>query len=517
MEGYSASRTKNTKRNIVSGLIKQVTVIVFPFLIRTIILYVLGAQYQGLNGLFTSIIQVLNLSDLGFTTAVTFILYKPIAENDHEALCAITAFFRNVYRIIGLVILTAGLAITPFLKFLISGDVPADINVYVLFLIYLFNTVISYWLFAYKGALFNAMQRSDVVSNVYTITNLFIKIIQVVLLLVVKNYYVYIVLLPLGTLANNLLLHFFSKTYFPEIVPKGKIDKETKRNVIKQVKALFIGKFGSVARNSFDNIVISSMIGLVTVAIYDNYYSIFTALYGLLLVVTQAMQASVGNSLVKESVEKNYKDFNLFTFIFMWIIGWCTVCLFNLYQPFMLIWMRNDHDMLLSFSDMGLLTLYFYILNMNNTRNLYLEGNGLYHECRWWFLIEALGNLTLNFVLGYYLGVTGVILATIITIFSFNFVARTNVVFKHYFKFLPIRFYLSHSFYFVITAAACAATFALCRLIPLEGLLGFIAKAGVCLVVPNVVFLSCYFKLPYFKESLSFGKRLLTKNHKKEI
>ena len=399
---------------------------------------------------------------------------------------------------------------------MISGSVPSDVNIYILFLIYLFNTVISYWLFAYKSALFNAMQRSDIVSNVYTVTNIFIKTVQVVMLLVFKNYYVYIVLLPLGTIANNLLLHFFSKRYFPEIVPFGKIDKESKDNVIKQVKALFIGKVGSVARNSFDNIVISTLLGLVIVAVYDNYYSIFTALYGIMLVVTQAMQASVGNSLIKESVEKNYNDLKKFTFLFMWIIGWCTVCLFNLYQPFMLIWMRNDQSLLLSFLDMGLLTLYFYVINMNNTRNLYLEGNGLYHECRWWFLLEAIGNLALNFVLGYFLGVTGVILATIITIFVFNFITRTNVVFGHYFKFSPKGFYLSHVLYFLITVFACAVTFAFCGFVSVDGVWGLIIRAAICVFVPNVLFLLFYRQLPVFKEAVGFVKGFLIRKKEKK-
>ncbi|MGI6377809.1 MAG: lipopolysaccharide biosynthesis protein [Bacilli bacterium] len=501
MERVSKSRIKNTKRNIVSGLIKQIISILLPFIIRTIIIYTLGTAYSGLNGLFSSILQVLNLTDLGFTAAVTFVMYRPIADGDNESVSAILNFLKKTYFIVGIVILLIGLAITPLLSYLISGEIPSDINIYLLFLIYLFNTVISYLLFAYKGALFNAMQREDVVSNIYSVTSFFIKGIQILLLIFLRNYYVFIMVMPLGTVANNILLQVFSKKYFPEIIPNGKLPKETYRVIIKQVKALFVGKLGTVARNSLDDVMISFFMGLVAVAIYDNYYYIFSAIYGILLVLTQSMQASVGNSIAKETKLKNYKDLLKFNFLFMWIVGWCSITMSCLYQPFMFLWMRGDTNMLLSLLDMFLLCLYFYILNMNNARNLFLEGNGLYHECRLWFVLEAVGNLVLNLLLGYFLGITGIILATIITIFVFNFITRTNVVFKHYFNISPKEFYLKHLLYFLITICVGFVTYHLCDFIRIEGFLNIIIRSLLCVVLPNVLFLAFLFKTKEFKEA----------------
>lgn len=512
METITESRITNTKRNIISGLIKQIVSILLPFVIRTIILYVLGAQYQGLSGLYSSILEVLNMTDLGFTSAVIFIMYRPVAEGDTETLCNIMAFLKKVYMVVGTVILGVGLIITPFLPRLISGDVQVDINIYLLFIIYLFNAVISYFLFAYKSALLTAMQREDVVSNSYTISSFIIKITQIVLLLFLKNYYVYAVLIPIGTIANNLIVQYFSKKYFPFIVPKGKISKDLYSNVVKQVKALIIGKIGTVARNSFDNIVLSSLLGLVAVAIYGNYYYIYSALYGVLLVITHSMQASVGNSIVKETKKKNYDDFLKFTFIFMWIIGWCTVCLVCLYQPFMRIWMRNDEKMLLSTLNMLLFCIYFYVINMNNTRNLYLEGRGLYYECRIYFLLEAIGNLVLNFLLGYYLGITGILLATILTIFVFNFITRTNVMFKCYFESSAKEFYLQHIFYAVTTLFACLITYFICSIVPFDGWGGLIIKALLCCIVPNIIFLLMYYKSENFKVGVQFIKGVIRHN-----
>lgn len=503
------SRLVNTKRNIASGLLKQITTIVLPFIIRTIVLYILGAQYQGLSGLFTSILQVLSLSELGFSTAVSYVLYKPIADDDRDVVCAIVAFLKKAYTVVGIIIGIGGVIIMPILPKLIKGSVPGDINIYILFLIYLFNTVISYSLFAYKSVLLTSMQREDIVSNIYTATSLASKIIQIIVLLAFKNYYIFIIFTPISTIANNILLQVFAKRYFPHIVPKGKINNDTKRELIEQIKAIFINKIGDTARNSFDNIILSTFMGLTVVAIYDNYYYIFTALYGVALVIIHAMQASVGNSMAKESVHKNGADLNKFTFIFMWIIGWATICLCCLYQPFMMIWMKGQDELLLSNFDMVLFCVYFYAINMNDTRNLYLSGAGLYPKCKLYFVMEAFGNLALNIVLGKLFGVTGVIIATIITIFVFNFVTRTNVLFKFYFKSSALKFYLAHSTYALVTAVICFITYILCGLVPFNGVIGLMIKAFICALVPNLLYFLIYNRTKRFKEAYVFCLKII--------
>ena len=204
----SDSRIKNSKRNLKSAII-----------LRTLILYKLGEEYQGLNGLFTSILQVLNLTDLGFSSAVVYILYKPIAIGDNDTVCALISYLKRVYRIIGIVILAIGLILLPFLKFLIKGSYPDEVNIYLLYLIYLSNSVISYWLFAYKTALLLAMQRADLTDKISSIIKSSMFIVQAVVLIVFGNYYVYVIFLPIFSIINNLLVQFVSKKYFPQITP----------------------------------------------------------------------------------------------------------------------------------------------------------------------------------------------------------------------------------------------------------------------------------------------------------
>lgn len=160
------SRSKNAKRNIISGFIRKGQSIILQFLIRTIILYILGAKYLGLTSLFTSVLTVLSLMDLGFSNAIIFCMYKPVAENDKSSICAYLSYFKKIYFITGIVIMTVGIISMPILKFLIHSDLPGDINIYIIYLVYLFNTVCSYFLYAYKGALLDAFQRIDISNNI---------------------------------------------------------------------------------------------------------------------------------------------------------------------------------------------------------------------------------------------------------------------------------------------------------------------------------------------------------------
>ena len=214
------SRTKNAVRNIYCGLFNKIITILFPFLIRTVLIKKIGIEYAGLNSLFSSILQVLNLTELGFASAVVYSMYKPIAEDDKDTICALLNFYKRVYFIIGLVILALGTAVMPFLQHLIKGNIPQDINIYVLYSIYLVNTSLSYLLFGYKNSLLNAHQRRDVISNILTITQGLMNICQLLILVTIKNYYLYVLMMPIFTVLNNVWLELRQKECFLNIHAK---------------------------------------------------------------------------------------------------------------------------------------------------------------------------------------------------------------------------------------------------------------------------------------------------------
>lgn len=428
----SKSRTFYAKRNMWTGVINRVIILGLPFVIRTIIIHVLGTEYLGLSSLFASILQVLNMTELGFSAAVVFSLYKPIAEKNTEEICALMRFYRNVYKIIGIVIFGIGSLLIPFLPRLIHGSYPSDVNLYVLYLIYLINTSISYFAFAYKNVLFSASQRQDVLNNINSIVSIVKFSVQIIVLIVTKNYYIFLICNVLATCAENLFVAWTTQKEFPEYICKGRIKDEKKREITKQIKGLAIGQLTKVSRNSFDSIVLSMYCGLIDVAVYSNYYYVFNSVIGILGIVTSSINAGIGNSIVVDSVEKNYNDFRRFYFFFSWIGVFCTTCFFCMYQPFMNLWVGERHTA--PDFTMCLFCCYFWIFQCCLLRSVYANAAGVWWETRWVQIGEMAGNLILNFVLGYYWGMNGILLATIFTLGIFCVVGQTKVLFDVYFK-----------------------------------------------------------------------------------
>jgi O-antigen/teichoic acid export membrane protein len=482
MEG----RTKNGMRNIGSGIINRVILIFLPFVARTIVMYVLGEEFLGLSGLFTSILTVLNLSELGFGSALVFSMYKPAAQNDIKTISSLLNLYKKIYRRLGTVILIVGVSLSFALPFIIKDDIPSDINIYILYFLYLINTVVSYFAFAHRRAILIAYQRSDIISNINSLVTIVSYTLQIVLLFAFKNYYLYICVLPIITIADNIIVGLLSEKKFPDIKCKGIVSKETKASLINHVKGIALQKICSTSRNSFDNIAISMFIGLSSVAIYGNYYYIMSSIHALLYQLPNSIRASVGNSVANETVDKNYSDFNKFNFIYMWISGCCTVCLFCLFQQFMRIWMGDN--LLLPLHSVILLCMYFFALSMGDMIALYKDGAGLWWHGRYRTLIEAIANLILNLVLGYFFGINGIIFATNITIMIFGIGYGAYIVFKNYFKERKLSVYIKTQLgYLLAVSIITTITYFICELLPFTGIINLILRLLTCFVLSNAL------------------------------
>lgn len=509
-------RTKNAIRNIIFGFGNKVIVLFFPFIIRTIMIKVLGAEYLGLNSLFTSILQVLNLAELGFSSAIVFSMYKPIAEKDTITICALMNLYKKIYRIIGLIVLIIGIGLLPFLNFFIKGDYPSDINIYLLYLIFLANTVITYFLFAYKTTLLTAHQRSDITSNINSIISILQYIIQIIVLCVLKNYYLYAIITIIATVFNNIVGTIIVDKKYPQYSAKGTISKKISNDIKKKVSGLMIQRICATTRNSLDSIFISAFIGLNAVAIYTNYYSIINAIVGILGIITSAITAGIGNSIVLESEEKNYRDMNKFNFIYMWISGWCTVCLASLFQPFMKIWMGDNY--MFGYEMVILLCIYFYSMEMGVIRGAYSDAKGLWWENRYRAILESVVNIILNIVLVNWLGIYGVVLGTNISLLIINFGYGSQILFNYYFtKEKVSEYFKSHAIYAMVTVFISIITVKLCSFINIEGIFNFIIKLCICFLIPNILYFVIYRKSKQFYEAKNFiFNNILNKKGSKE-
>jgi O-antigen/teichoic acid export membrane protein len=501
------NRTAYAMNNIFWGIFNKIINIVFPFVIRSVIIYVLGTEYLGLNTLFSSILQVLNLAEMGISSAIVYSMYKPIANNNKPEVCALLNIYKKIYRVIGVIVFTVGLLFVPFLQNMINGSYPEDANLTVLYFVYLINTTISYYFFSYKAALLNACQQVSSVYNINTIIMSVQSIAQIIVLLVFKNYLLFILLLPLFTLINNLLIGYVSYKKYPEYIPSGKVQKDVIQSIKKRVAGLFITKICTTTRNALDSIFISAMIGLSAVAIYGNYYYIMGAIFGLVSIIVTSMTASIGNSMAKESVKKNYDDMRKIDFGFSWISGLCTIALLCLYQPFMKLWVGEN--LLFPYHMVILFALYFYTLCAGSIRAAYHDAAGLWWEARYRAILETIVNIALNFVLTLTMGVAGTVLSTIISIILINFGYGTSIVFKNYFKGISMKqYFIDHLKYLIITIIVATITVMLCNLITIDGVFEVVIKGIVCFVVSNLMFYLVYRKTNLFKSSLGILKNV---------
>lgn len=495
-------RSKNALRNIGFGLFEKAILLLGPFIVRTVFIHTLGAEYLGLNSLFTSILTILNVSELGIGTALVYSMYQSIAKDDFAGLNALLLYYKKVYRVIGSVILAAGLCLIPIIPFTIKSDIPPDINLTILYLVFLFDTVVSYFLFSHYNSLFYAFQRDDVPQKVNIVISTVKYIAQSAALILAKEYYLFVITLPVFTILGNVCSGIVSRKMFPQLRAEGKISEQQRNEVKSKLSGIVVDKIMGISRNTFDSIFISMFLGLTSVAIYNNHLFVLSSVTELLLVLVRSMLAGIGNSVATETVSKNHSDMRKINFIYMYLSGVCTICLFCLYTPFMTLW--AGPEMTLPFSSIAMFCIYFYALKMGDVRYTYVQAAGLWREIRVYAIIEAGANLFLNFILGKMFGLNGIIAATIISLLVINFCLRSQVLFKSYFTINDLAdFYSSHFFYGMVMAFSAAATYAVCRLIPTTWV-GLFIKLFICVVMSNVLFLLVYRWTKIYKESMKF-------------
>jgi len=488
----------NLKRNVLAAAVNSMIKLLFPFLNRTLFLWLLGPAYLGLNGLFSSILGVLMLAELGFGTAVVCSMYKPVAEENRELLCAYLRFYRTVYRWVGGVIFLAGLILLPFLRKLVHGSIPPDVNLHLLYLIYLVNTSLSYFLFAYRGSVLSAYHRQDVLTNIRTAVSVVQYVVMFVVLLVSRNYYFYVLTTVCFTAVQNLLILYESHKLFPEILPEGKLPESLRAKVISDVKSIFMHKIGGVITYSTDNMVISAFLGLVAVAAYGNYYYVYTAVSGIVWTVYYSMASGFGNRIYTDSSEHNFELFMRFLRLVGIIIVWCASMMMALYQPFLQEWTRGHAELIRHMLTPVLMVLFFYLNQSRQVLLSFKSGADLWRADRWKPIVAGVVNLTTNILLVIYLPakykLDGVIFSTIIALVLIQIPWESHVVFSEFFNREQERHYWRFQFRFALLAVfLCFLTWAAAALIPLKGVLGLLVKGYVAAMVSGG-FLLAFFR-----------------------
>lgn len=501
-------RTRNATRNIFFGGIHRVYQMLVPFAMRTIMIYVLGINYLGLNSLFTSILQVLNMAEMGVGLAMVYSMYEPIANDNKQKVCALMRLYKIYYRVIGTVVLCSGIAIIPLLPRFIKSDLPQDINLYVLYIINLLATVSTYWLYAYKHSLLYAHQRADVGTKIALVTETCKYLLQIIALVVFKSYYLYTIVIIVMQVVTNIVTAIATTKMYPEYKAKGKLTKSEVRTINKKVRDLFTAKIGVVVFNSVDTIVISAYLGLEILAIYQNYYFVVTSLTSIIAIIFSSCVAGIGNSIVVETEEKNYSDLKKYTFIVLWSAGFCTVCMLCLYQPFMKVWVTEKY--MLHFGYAVGFSVYFMINQISAMLESYKDAAGIWHEDRYRPLVLAILNLALNIFLVHKIGLYGVLLASCITKGVIGIPWVLYNLFTTVFKRKNLLSYVSYLFKDIMVVFVTSLLLVImCNVLKLGGIIEIAIKAIVCVFVINFVFVLFWRRKKEYKEVMGMLKAVI--------
>lgn len=510
------SRVKNSSKNIIINIIVQVITLAVSFISRRVFNDVLGVEYLGISGLFSNVLSVLSLTELGVSSAIMYNLYKPIAENNEIRVAKIINFYKSMYNIIGCVIFVIGICLIPFLKYIVNLDdvVIDNSTLYFYYFLLLLNSVLSYF-FVYKTAVITADQKGYKLKFFNIAISIIQLVFQIIVLLKFKSYTGYIIVQIICGLLLNISTSTYSQKKYPYISKKVYLQKKEKKEILRQVKDMFSYQIGGVILNNTDNILISVLDSTKMVGLYSNYASIINAVTSFSSLMFSSIQASIGNFLVKTSEKKHYDMFKLLTFIAFLIYTMASVCIYEFMGDIIQIWF-NRSDYVLSQSLLATCVFNFYISGILYPIWSYRNTIGLFKYTKNVMLVTAAINLVLSVVLGKLIGVVGILLATGISRILTTIWYEPYILFKVYFKNQNSKlaiYYLKQLYYLGQSVAALLAVDYLTSFISVNNIiLKFSAKLVVCIAVTALVVVVFNFKSFEFKTLFAYVKAFL-KSH----
>ncbi len=441
--------------NIAFGYIAQIGIFILSFIGRKIFLLFLSADYLGINGLYSNILTVLSLAELGLDSAVVYSLYKPVAEEDTPLIASLVNYFKKVYRVLAGVIFLCGILLIPLLKYLINSDLPENylIAYYVLFLT---NTVASYFV-AHKVALLSACQEQRIPKMVTLSTNLMIQIMHIVVLCIWKNYFVYILATVCSTIISNIILGRICEKVHSDIFAVSTYVKFDSAPIKQRVISAFLYKIGAVAVCCTDNILISVLVSTAAVGYYSNYYTVVSALQGFIAIISTSMISGIGNLIVTERNDRQTELFDMMLLFYHFLAALGLVGFSLLFNDLIEIWLGKQY--LFSWSIVFIIAFNFYITNAIAPAGMFWEANGLFDKVKYLILIRAAINLVLSVVLGQRFGVIGILIATSVSMIATSFWREPEIVSIYVLKRKQSIYWLKQLKYFVATFFAFSISY----------------------------------------------------------
>lgn len=504
------TRSDYTILNIVSGLGGYVVTFVLGLVCRMVFTRVFSAEYLGINGLFSNVLGMLSLAELGIGPAIVYALYAPLAKNDNSKIATLVKFYGKCYRVIAVVVLLLGLALVPFLDLIVKNPPKIDENYYLIYLIMLFNSVSGYF-FAYRSSLLVAAQKNYLVTLVSNIVIIIQNAVQIGAIFLFKNYIIYMLIASVCGMVTNIVASEIAKKQYPCIKAKkvAPLEKEEKKSLIRNVRALTVNKIGALLVTSTDNIITTFFDGLVTTGLASNYTLLSTSINSLLNIVFNSLNASVGNHNALEDKEHKlllFKSINLANF---WIFGWASIGIFVVSGDAVSTMFGADYVM--DFKIPLIIAINFYMVGMQNAVWTYYNTQGLFRKGSYVSVITAIINIVLSILLGKVWGLFGILIATAIARICTNIWYSPYAVFKYGFGMSAKPYFLKYLFYAVVITLTGGVCWFTCSFVNFSPIVNVLIKAVICSVIPNVVFFLLFFRSKEFDVLKGFALRAFGK------
>ena len=509
------SRTKNSVLNMVASVAFRVMTLIMAFVSRTVFIYVLGAEYLGLNGLFTNILSFLALSELGLGSAIAFLLYKPIADNDVERMKTVMNFYKRCYVVVGLTILFLGCCLMPFLNSMVTLDKPIPENLYLVFFLFVLQSAVSYFFAAYKQTFVNANQKAYLLGKIEVAFTIINCIVDVVVLLIFKDFLAYLSFKVFVVIVKNLVLSKKIDNMYPFLTEKVNtfLTKEEIRKVFKDIYSVTIFRLGSVLFNSVSNIVTSAIIGTIVVGYYSNYTMIVSQVEVLIMLAFNAVAAGIGNVVATETKDKQFAIYKKIDIITSSLYIFCSVCLIQLLNSFISLWVGNiASDFVMNQFVVILIVANMYLNCSGQVLERFRIANGLFKVGRDLQMLGGVVNIILSVVFARLLGFEGVLISPFICkmlITVTPFVARVGNK-----SFGMSMGYMLREYFFkvLLLCVICTVVWIICGKIHCTTMMNFIIETIITIVVSILMISAYYYRTAGFQMIINTVKHKMSKS-----
>ncbi|MBE6937877.1 MAG: sugar translocase [Ruminococcaceae bacterium] len=492
------SRTEYSLINMFTGVAGYGINTIVGFVCRIIFVRALSADYLGVNGLFANIISVLSLAELGISSAIIYELYKPLAEKNVKKIASIMRFYRKAYMAIGAFVAVVGLVMIPFLTVIIQNPPEINENIYLLYLLHLVSTVISYF-FSYRQSLLVAAQRQYIVSGYSYVITIVQSALQIVYLIMTHEYIGYLLIQIIGGITYNIWISGKVAKDYPFITDKNiePLPKDERKSLLKNIKALAVNKVSGVLVNSTDNIAITYFTGIGSVGLASNYVIFSKTLDSLVTPLFNALTGSVGNLNATTDDETKYRFFKTLNLANFWFYGWASIGMAFVSGDLVKLFYGEQYQ--LSFDIPLILAINLYTIGMLHAPYTYKSTLGLFRYGQYLLILTGIINLILDVILGKLFGMFGVYLSTLIARMCTNLWYEPYAVYRYGLKKKPVLYFIRYLFFLLVLVLAGGICWLGCGLCHFAGIGNIVCKFLICSVVPNGVFLLFFGRTEEFR------------------